>query len=99
MRRTHLRRHDNILKRTLVHVAGFNLGLLMRQLVGIGKPRCLQGSARRILAALTRARRVLWPVWSRPALSWSVLIVWLANNPNERPVTTPTHEATSATGC
>jgi transposase len=28
MRRTHLRRHENILKRLLIHVAGFNLGLL-----------------------------------------------------------------------
>jgi transposase len=43
MRRTHLRRHDNIAKRLLVHVGGFNLGLVMRKLTGIGKPRCLQG--------------------------------------------------------
>jgi len=42
MRRTHLRHHGNILKRLLVHVAGFNLGLLMRRMFGIGKPRCLQ---------------------------------------------------------
>lgn len=33
MRRTHLRHHDNILKRLLIHIAGFNLGLLMRKLV------------------------------------------------------------------
>ena len=43
MRRTHLRGRINILKRMLVHVGGFNLGLLMRKLVGIGKPRRLQG--------------------------------------------------------
>jgi transposase len=42
MRRTHLRHHGNILKRLLVHVAGFNLGLLMRSVFGIGKPRRLQ---------------------------------------------------------
>ena len=42
MRRTHLRGHGNILKRLLVHVAGFNLGLVMRALIGIGKPRGLQ---------------------------------------------------------
>ena len=42
MRRTHLRGHPNILKRLLIHVAGFNLGLLMRSLFGIGKPRRLQ---------------------------------------------------------
>ena len=39
MRRTHLRRHDNILKRLLVHVAGFNLGILMRSLIGAGTPK------------------------------------------------------------
>src|SRR2546427_2637495 len=43
MRRVHLRRHPNILKRLLVHVAAFNLGLVMRQLLGRGTPRGLQG--------------------------------------------------------
>jgi transposase len=42
MRRTHLRGHPNILKRLLIHVAGFNLALVMRSLFGIGKPRRLQ---------------------------------------------------------
>ena len=28
MRRTHLKKHDNILKRLLIHAAGFNLGLV-----------------------------------------------------------------------
>lgn len=43
MRRVHLRRHPNILKRLLVHVAAFNLGLVMRQIFGRGTPRGLQG--------------------------------------------------------
>jgi transposase len=43
MRRTHLRKHNNILKRLLVHVAGMNLGLLLRSVYGIGTPRGLQG--------------------------------------------------------
>jgi transposase len=43
MRRTHLRKHNNILKRLLVHVAGMNLGLLLRSMYGIGTPRGLQG--------------------------------------------------------
>lgn len=42
MRRTHLRKHDNILKRLLIHVAGMNLGLLLRSKNGIGTPRGLQ---------------------------------------------------------
>jgi transposase len=53
MRRTHLRGHPNILKRLLIHVAGFNLGLVMRQLLGIGKPRRVQdGLAAALLACL-----------------------------------------------
>jgi transposase len=54
MRRTHLRGHRNILKRLLVHVAGFNLGLVMREVFGIGKPRVLQG-LRAVLLRLIRA--------------------------------------------
>ena len=52
MRRVHLRGHPNILKRLLVHVCGFNLGLLMRQLTGVGTPRSLQGRAAALLGAL-----------------------------------------------
>lgn len=52
MRRTHLRHHDNIAKRLLVHIAGFNLGLMMRTFYGVGKPRCLQGRAAALWAAL-----------------------------------------------
>jgi len=39
MRRTHLRKHNNIFKRQLIHVAGFNLSLILRQLLGAGTPR------------------------------------------------------------
>jgi transposase len=49
MRRTHLKRHDNILKRLLIHVAGFNLSLILRQLLGVGTARGLQGLAARVL--------------------------------------------------
>jgi transposase len=52
MRRTHLRGHTNILKRLLIHVAGFNLGLVMRHLIGLGTPRGLQGRVAAVIAAL-----------------------------------------------
>jgi hypothetical protein len=39
MRRTHLRGHENILKRQLVHVGAFNLSLILRQILGAGTPR------------------------------------------------------------
>ncbi len=50
MRRTHLRRHPNILKRLLILVAGFNLCLVLRSLFGVGTARGLQGLCGRALA-------------------------------------------------
>src|SRR5262245_23214805 len=52
LRRTHLRGHTNVLKRLLIHAAGFNLGLVMRTLVGVGTPRGLQGTLRALLGSL-----------------------------------------------
>ena len=43
MRRIHLRGQTNILKRLLLHGAGFNLSLIIREAIGVGKPRQLQG--------------------------------------------------------
>lgn len=56
LRRLHLRGHANILKRLLVHVAGFNLGLLMRTCFGVGTPRSLQGR----VALVVRALVLIW---------------------------------------
>ena len=52
MRRTHLRGHTNILKRLLIHAGGFNLGLVMRHLIGRGTPRGLQDRPATVIAAL-----------------------------------------------
>lgn len=41
MRRLFLRQRENIAKRILVHVAGFNLSLIMRKIFGRGTPRGL----------------------------------------------------------
>src|SRR5512132_2219106 len=46
LRRTYLRGHQNILKRLIVHAGAFNLGLLMRHVIGRGTPRGLQGRRR-----------------------------------------------------
>ena len=43
MRRLHVRRRENVLKRLLIQVSAFNLGMLMRQHLGVGTPRGLQG--------------------------------------------------------
>ena len=39
MRRAWLRGRENLQKRYLLHVAGYNLGLIMRLLTGAGTPR------------------------------------------------------------
>src|SRR3954452_24023532 len=39
MRRVWLRGRENVQKRYLIHVAGYNLGLIMRLLTGAGTPR------------------------------------------------------------
>ena len=54
MRRAWLRGRDNLRKRYLVHVAGYNLGLVVRLLVGAGTPReSSAGAAARLLALAT----------------------------------------------
>jgi transposase len=72
MRRTYLRGHPNILKRLLIHVAGFNLGLVMRSLFGIGKPRVLQGLEAGLLRRLCGSSE-------RWAATWSHFLLWLCD--------------------
>ena len=72
MRRTHLRGHPNILKRLLIHVCGFNLGLLLRQLTGIGTPRSLQGRAAALFGALIG---LVGRYWGRLMRSWARSVI------------------------
>lgn len=58
MRRTHLRRHDNIVKRLLIHASAFNLGLVMRKLTRWGTPR----GAQEKLFLLVVALELVWAV-------------------------------------
>ena len=60
MRRTHLRKHDNILKRLLIHVAGFNLSLVLRKMLGLGTARGLQGLTAAALRRLAARCAALW---------------------------------------
>ena len=75
MRRTHLRGHPNILKRLLIHTAGFNLGLVLRHTFGVGKPRPLQDGLTGVTAAffalfgvLFGLLRALWNLVSPPEM-------------------------------
>jgi transposase len=60
MRRAWLRGRENLRKRYLVHVAGYNLGLVMRLLVGAGTPRgFVAGTVAHLLALATADGAVL----------------------------------------
>ena len=59
MRRTHLRGHEKIRKRLLIHVGASNLSLLMRTLCGIGKPKVLQSLPQGFSALIQRLWRAL----------------------------------------
>ena len=100
MRRLHLRGRENILKRVLIHLGGFNLSLVMRGLLGKGTPRGWQGfSAEQVLAflqlwiallvlhSLENAPRTL-PMSSHALCADLTMPPWLQNQ-----------ELTSATGC
>jgi len=54
----HLRRHDNIIKRLLIHAGAFNLGLVMRKISGCGTPRGFQGDLNAFLIFIP----LLWKV-------------------------------------
>jgi transposase len=72
MRRLHLRYHDNILKRLLIHAGARNLGLVMRRIFGVGTPRGLRDLFSAVYAA-----------WMRlPGL----VLAWLAHLTFSRPV-------------
>ncbi len=59
MRRVHLRGHPNILKRLLVHGAGYNLALVMRNLCGAGVPRAWADLARAVKRSIRSVFRHL----------------------------------------
>jgi transposase len=59
MRRTHLRKQENILKRLLIHAAGFNLSLVLRKIMGWGTARGLQSLFARIWAYMQSLWREL----------------------------------------
>jgi len=64
MRRVHLQGRKNILKRLLVHGAAFNLSLILRKGMGVGKPRRLQGLSFQLFGLYVR---LLWWLWRSSA--------------------------------
>ncbi len=98
--RRRIRGHPNILKRVLVQVGGFNLGLLMRHLTGVGTPRSLQGRTAAVISALIDRLR---------GLGGSLLHHWSSDPPGasfddpatrrHEHITIDLRMSTSTTGC
>ncbi|MHC4407126.1 MAG: transposase [Planctomycetota bacterium] len=106
MRRTHLRKHGKILKRLLVHVAGFNLGILMRNLIGTATPRVYADQLGRMLDAFAHLFELLGvylsPAATPPSNRRCDLVSILCRTENRRigvSVPSPLGLAGFSTGC
>jgi hypothetical protein len=99
MRRTHLRGDQNILKRLLIHAGGFNLGLVVRSVLGVGTPRGLQGRVAAVITALV--------VLLATVRAWvSDMCAGSGDHPRRRSLGSPTNlgvclsaNTTSTSGC
>ena len=86
MRRVHLQGQKNILKRLLVHGAAFNLSLILRKIMGLGKPRRLQGLSLQLLTLLARLFSWLWGASRR---SWQGCNHFTMQSRSEAPIPPP----------
>jgi transposase len=75
MRRAHLRGTENIEKRYQIHIAGFNLGLLMRALFGVGTPKGWADSPAMLVLTCFEGRFVLFILYCQPTTSEQVEFV------------------------
>ena len=100
MRRTHLRGHSNILKRLLIHAGAFNLGLLMRAILGVGTPRGLQDRADPAVAALLHLVRIVYDLITANVVRWwSIPGLCDSTGVSSSSVFVETEMAACTTGC
>src|SRR5881227_3884838 len=84
MRRAWLRGRENLRKRYLVHVAGYNLGLIMRLLVRAGTPReFLAGASARLLALAIADSAVLVVLAVATGTEAAMLLVSVQPEPSD----------------
>ena len=100
LRRTHLRGHQNILKRQLIHVGAFNLSLILRKMLGAGTPRELRNRfGTRMLQLFLRFWRWDGHTWlGRSSISEEVAN-YIARSPIRRCRTSRRKSVASTTGC
>jgi transposase len=84
MRRAWLHGRANLQKRYLVHVAGYNLGLIMRLLVGAGTPRAfLARASAHLVAPATANGAVLVILTIATGTEAAMLVVSLCPDPSD----------------
>jgi transposase len=81
MRRTWLRGRDNAHKRYLVHVAGFNLGILMRALFGCGTPRQAAAAKNVLLCIVQGDATLVIVVLAAIGGEMAILVIVVASQP------------------
>ena len=79
MRRTWLRGRENVHKRYLVHVAGYNLGILMRALFGAGTPREAAVIRNAFLFVIQTAETIAFVIVAASDAETAALIVAVAS--------------------
>ena len=100
MRRTHLRGHENILKRQLIHVGAFNLSLIFRSLIGAGTPRELKNHLTVLIFVLERLITTLRHAdRDSKALTFPHRVPKLSHHPLQLSRFRPSKRRGFATGC
>lgn len=80
MRRAWLRGRENLHKRYLIHVAGFNLGILMRALFGCGTPRAAADAVQAVLFVIQTDNMVLFVIVGRVGSENGALLIAISSD-------------------
>jgi hypothetical protein len=81
MRRAWLRGRENLHKRYLIHVAGFNLGILMRALFGCGTPREAASASQAFLLVAQTENALIFALVGQVAAEAGVLLIIMSAGP------------------
>lgn len=82
MRRTWLRRRENVHKRYLIHVAGHNLGILMRLLIGAGTPKEAAARGERLLLVVQTVETAVFVILAIDEAGLGILVVIVSTGPS-----------------
>jgi transposase len=81
MRRTWLRGRETVHKRYLIHVAGHNLGILMRLLIGAGTPKEAAARGQLLLLVVQMAETGVFAILAIDEAGFDVLVVIVSTDP------------------